>query len=501
MAPKKSKTNGFMVFTMEWKGKYGRQLSLREATAEAGKIWETMNMQERASYNEKAKDEKIRVRKGGEKLTCVGTPISQVEKEKLELEQKEKQIKRTIEQTVKNSVKDGNLEHKSYFFISVNYFTKPMNDDRFYIPAELAVCEYSLKQGVSRIFHTLINPGIKPYGRQYEAQQHSETTHNLPLPPNAMGDENLGNIYNSVLKFVSTTDDYPPLYTLGESIKTVISVLDFLKSDLPAANIDLNIYPIQYLFFVMKESTCEQGELEKPSTFHITDAYFERDYFEYQSGIGCQFHEDKDRNKYCTQSIVTRWGYMFSDYMCRDIAVQLLPGRHVPQNTNLNAIEILVPTDFSDAGRSSVSVASSSNYSTKIVSDCKTYYDDQEISVSSCDETKTTYNNNFPSLGARKKTSSPAASKPKSSTPKREYVEEYSSIKSENVEPDLNPWGTRSLRLPDESDYNVTPDSNMDQDTDAYTSTYSFGRGRGLPTSNIFNNKATSFGRGRHRYN
>uniref|UniRef100_A0A1A9WKJ2 HMG box domain-containing protein n=1 Tax=Glossina brevipalpis TaxID=37001 RepID=A0A1A9WKJ2_9MUSC len=103
MAPNKSKPNGFMAFTMEWKDKHGKQLSLREATAETGKIWERMNMQKRAPYNEKAKENKIRIRSDGKKLTCVGTPISQVEKEKLELEQKEKQIKRTIEQTVKNS--------------------------------------------------------------------------------------------------------------------------------------------------------------------------------------------------------------------------------------------------------------------------------------------------------------------------------------------------------------------------------------------------------------
>uniref|UniRef100_A0A1B0ACA5 Maelstrom domain-containing protein n=1 Tax=Glossina pallidipes TaxID=7398 RepID=A0A1B0ACA5_GLOPL len=199
-----------------------------------------------------------------------------MDRHKLELEQKEKLIKRIIEQTVRNNEKDGELEHKAHFFITVNYFTKTLKGN-VYIPAEVSVCEYSLKQGVSGIFRMLINPGTNVYGHQYERRHHSKITHNLPLPPNAMGHENLGTIYNEVLEFLGATDEYPPLYTVRENIHIVVSVLDFLKSDIRA------------------KSTCEQGELEKPKSFHITDALFERDCFEYQSGIACQFNEDKTR--------------------------------------------------------------------------------------------------------------------------------------------------------------------------------------------------------------
>ena len=40
----------------------------------------------------------------------------------------------------------------------VNYFTKTLKGG-VYVPAELAVCEYSLKHGVNRLYQTLINPG------------------------------------------------------------------------------------------------------------------------------------------------------------------------------------------------------------------------------------------------------------------------------------------------------------------------------------------------------
>lgn len=140
-----------------------------------------MDAQQRGPYNEKAKQEKVilRVNQNQQKLTCTGTPITLMEKEKAELENKERQMKRDIETTVAKSVKrDGKfknikwfyflnlyafpnileLENQSYYFIMVNYFTKTLKGG-VYVPAELSICEYSLKEGVHRMYQTLINPG------------------------------------------------------------------------------------------------------------------------------------------------------------------------------------------------------------------------------------------------------------------------------------------------------------------------------------------------------
>lgn len=51
------------------------------------------------------------------------------------------------------------LDTKSYYFIMVNYFTKTLKS-AVYVPAELSVCEYCLKDGIKRTYHTLINPGM-----------------------------------------------------------------------------------------------------------------------------------------------------------------------------------------------------------------------------------------------------------------------------------------------------------------------------------------------------
>lgn len=66
-----------------------------------------MSVQERAPYNERAKQEKMGLKSSaGPKLTCTGKAISEVERERQDAEERERRIKRTIEMIVRNSVKN-----------------------------------------------------------------------------------------------------------------------------------------------------------------------------------------------------------------------------------------------------------------------------------------------------------------------------------------------------------------------------------------------------------
>ncbi|XP_061394810.1 protein maelstrom 1-like [Musca vetustissima] len=503
MAPKKQKPSGFMFFTVEWRNKYGKGLTIAEATEEAGKIWKTMDAGQRAPYNEKAKCETSFMGSGGGggagKMTCTGVPISLVEKERLDQENKERQMKREIEATVRKGSKAGQLETQTYYFIMANYFTKTLKDG-IYVPAEIAVAKFSLKGGVQQVYQTLINPGVNIYGHQYEAQHLSDTTHKLPLPPNALGETQLGKIYNEILNFVRDNKDgnYQPLYTHRDCIHIVESVLGFLQNDTEANNVQLNVYSIQHLLFVMKEATCEAGELEKPKTFYITDAFFDRDFFEYQCGIGCQYHEEIDTSKYCTQSYVTRWGYMFADYMCGDIAIPLMPGLHCPPNTNLNELVTPAPSFYSDT-ESFISIGTTATNFTKPVAGSKLYYDDDEQKTIVSEASKT-YTVNFPNLGggggAIRKNTAPSRQTNVTRTIKSSFEDaEYEDCA------DLNPWTSRSRNIPRQPakshfDINYTNDG-LTSDTDDYSSVASFGRGRLIADTSFNTISGSSYGRGR----
>lgn len=63
-------------------------------------------------------------------------------------------MQQQIKHMVRRSVQLKKLDKEDYYFVMVNCFAKDIN-----IPAELAIAQFSLKGGVHRIFHTLINPG------------------------------------------------------------------------------------------------------------------------------------------------------------------------------------------------------------------------------------------------------------------------------------------------------------------------------------------------------
>lgn len=323
-----------------------------------------------------------------------------------------------------------------------------------------------------------------------------------------MGDKNLANIYNEILNFLRDDDtgsSYPPVYTHRDCIHIIESVLEFLKADIGANNVELKIYPIQYLFYIMKEATCDIGELEKPSSFYITDAYFERDFFEFQIGIGCQYHEDIDKSKYCTQSYVTRWGYMFSDYMCRDLAIPLVPGRHCPINTNLNAIITPAPSRNYD-DESLVSMSTTSTYATNPIAGSKYYYDDQKTAKSGT-TTQRAYKDDFPEIGggrcSNRKTSARTPSPRPNKSPRLQNDDSSSSGKND-ADDDLNPWNARSRRNvprePDNSHFDIDYSGLNSSDTDDYNSVASFGRGRGSIVNSFNTAQTSSCGRGRGRY-
>lgn len=69
-------------------------------------------------------------------------------------EEQQRNMQQQIENIVRRSRQLKKLNTEDYYFVMVNYFVKDI-----YIPAELAIAQFSLQGGVHRIFHTLINPG------------------------------------------------------------------------------------------------------------------------------------------------------------------------------------------------------------------------------------------------------------------------------------------------------------------------------------------------------
>lgn len=176
--------------------------------------------------------------------------------------------------------------------------------------------------------------GSTVHESQYETQEHVKATHQLPLPPNALGNDDLDGILADLLKFVrlecGPEAELSPMFTLESQISVVNNALKFLNGGVAS---QLSVYPIEYLFYVLKKATCEAGMLPPPASIHITTAQFNLDPHEFLSDIGCEFHQQRDLTAHCSKSYVTRWAFAFAGYMCSELAIKMLPNRHMPSHT------------------------------------------------------------------------------------------------------------------------------------------------------------------------
>lgn len=105
----------------------------------------------------------------------------------------------------------------SFYAIHINYFygrTLENNEVEYY-PAEIAVAEFSLENGVTRIYHTIVDEKIQ-LGFASCASTHSKNTHEIPIQP-GFGKTDYQEIFNDICKFIrpGTKDgQLPPVYTM-----------------------------------------------------------------------------------------------------------------------------------------------------------------------------------------------------------------------------------------------------------------------------------------------
>lgn len=192
----------------------------------------------------------------------------------------------------------ADLENTKFVFVAFNYFTKALTTD-VYVPAEFSASEYSFNEGIMSVYSTLIDPGQIIFGQGSDAQHHSSTTHNLPLPPNALGEKNMGKLYSNILEYLSKIqegkDSNKPLvvFTKTDMVPVVKSCFRYLACESHDGSYDIGdqiqVLDIQYLLFILKKEVLDiAGVSDDKINLYVTDAYFLKDFFEFTPEIACQ---------------------------------------------------------------------------------------------------------------------------------------------------------------------------------------------------------------------
>lgn len=333
--PKKPAKNAFFYFMIKYKEekeRHGKRYTggLAQVSQECAGLWQRLSAAEKEKYVKMANVAKNNTT-GGEKYTSQGISLTIVANEQKALHETKNRIKNTIEQVISNAVLADNLELTTISIISFNYFCQ--SHDQTYTPAEAAVINFNLENGIIDNYHTLINPISLPLGMAFEAKNHSEDTHKLPIPPEALGETNYGRIYDNLYSFIydDELNAVRPVFTRDSDVIMVKSILNILavEADKPLDLID--VFPIHEFFYELKKATARLGQTMSafPSN-HLAKACLERDAYEFHSSLACEKHEDIDSPNCCSLSIVKRWAFTIADNCCLDLNINLVPGQHIP---------------------------------------------------------------------------------------------------------------------------------------------------------------------------
>lgn len=124
---------------------------------------------------------------------------------------------------------------------------------------------------------------------------HTKHTHQLPLPPNAMGESNIGRLYANIVEYLrkcnpdAKPNDPIVVFATPELMPVVKGCFRYLESDSEESLATIHIYDVQYLMYVLKLEVLDSVDIKNVTVNRIaTDNLFINDFFCYHLGIACQ---------------------------------------------------------------------------------------------------------------------------------------------------------------------------------------------------------------------
>ncbi|XP_069115052.1 protein maelstrom homolog [Argopecten irradians] len=344
--PKKPVRNAFYFFMQEIQPalrREGRIINgMQDVVPIAHPRWKALPDKEKQRFERMAKEykgqrkgvegDKVRMDNQGNIIAHRVDPRSEREKKRA------KEIK-----SVKESFPPGKaLADEDFYLINFQTLCKTVEGD--YLPAEVAVIEYSIRKGIKRAYHKFIEPGRIPTGYRYECQQKSTDYHQIPVSGFDQADDNYRGIWIQLENFVNPNGDkpeYPPLFCLGDDCEEMAYCLEWVKGGaaLGVPNRLTKVYELEGLVVEMF------GHIgPAPSKSSVIDM-LTSSAWDYEQKTKCAFHEDLEC-KYCSLGIVKRYAFAISDSICQKYDVDLTKN-HIPVRTNVNTgCTILPPSNM-----------------------------------------------------------------------------------------------------------------------------------------------------------
>jgi protein maelstrom len=288
-------SNPFQLFVLDFKDKQEKRgifyRSQSEATDAAQPYWTQLSQREKQEYTQKANFPKraSNVSTCSSKLTSQGIPLEEMERRKQEEIRKRKEMEQKIEKTLRDAYEDQTLVDLQFNIFATTDFCQTLTGDIF--AAELAMAKFSLRSGVVDSIHMQINPGKLPLGFRASAQEKSDSTHKLKIPPEASGESNYFRIYKTITKFIANggSKNFPYIFTHNEILNTARLTIRKILEETEAVD-DIQVYSIEEFFGPLKKYTMKIKQEGIPSQANklVVRDVLDRDPYAYQMGIGCE---------------------------------------------------------------------------------------------------------------------------------------------------------------------------------------------------------------------
>lgn len=340
MSKKNKGKNAFYFFMLDWRKQQeatGRTFpeGLRDVQRDpkCSEEWQNLSTQEKGHYNKKAKDSKVEAQLCVKKKTAIGECIDEVLKAEKAKEEFRESMNQYIDSVIGMGKKHNCLDKLKFLVIHVNWFyRKEIEINKYeFCPAEFAVAEFSLKNGIENIYHEILNVKI-PLGWKRDAIEISQQTHRIPveLPD---GESNFSTMYEKLSKLLEnnkTGDKLPPLFTVKDLVPAVESLLTKMVDAGNTSASDFAIYTLEALFAGLRNAAVENVD-DCSISLVLAEHEFAKDTFSSVRDLECDFHKIIDgSSQYCSMSIVKRWGFTICDYCCDFLNIPLIEGKNCP---------------------------------------------------------------------------------------------------------------------------------------------------------------------------
>ncbi|KAK2710943.1 hypothetical protein QYM36_012194 [Artemia franciscana] len=272
-------------------------MTMDEAVQTFHPHYKNLNASEKAIYEKMAKEQKQKQKSDPtKKFDTYGVSMA----DRNAALEREKKAKKEMLDYIKNTV--------------VTLKNADLTEEKEYLPCEVAIAKFSLKKGVEKVYHCLIKPGQIPVGYAFAAKEHSEKTHEIPVSGAPEADSSYSGQVIRMNAFLRNQEgDIEPVYTTEENMEAAKGMIKYIFQHGGEYKQPLyKVYDIDAL-------TCQliKGGANYVHDAPISPIAHKADQYEFELGLACKFHENRDNPKYCSVHAVRAWALSVID-LCSD---------------------------------------------------------------------------------------------------------------------------------------------------------------------------------------